>query len=146
MVSYTQPPGNLINYKPWYLKRNNDYVQYQLQDIKNHGKSFIAALVGITDRDAAMKLTGCDIAIKRSQLPVAGAGEYYYTDLINMEVINQSGEILGKLVEILETASGANDVMVIKGNKRILIPLVLDTWVTEIDTQRKIIKVYWENE
>lgn len=142
VVSYTRPPDNLINYEPWYLVQNDQYIHYQVVDIKRHGKSYIASLAGITDRDSAMMLSGCDIAIARSQLPVVEPGEYYYADLINMDVVNQTGKHLGKLVEIVET--GANDVMVVVGDDRHLIPLVMGSQVTDIDTGQGIIRVDWE--
>ena len=144
IVSYTRPPENIFIYSPWLVKQDDNWQETGLLEGKVHGKGLIAALEGITDRDAARGLIGADIGIYRSQLPKLPPGEYYWDDLKDMQVNNLQGKVLGRLKEILET--GANDVLVVEGEGRHLIPLIWDMYVMGVDQARGIIEVDWEPE
>ncbi len=69
-------------------------------------------LEGIEDREQARRLMGVDIAIYRDQLPPLPDGEFYWYDLIGLDVINRAGVALGKVIEVQET--GANEVLVVQ--------------------------------
>ena len=140
--SYTRPPENIFSYSPWYIKKDRDWQEINLQDGKNHGKGLIVALENINDRDVAREFIGSDISILRSQLPELGPGEYYWNDLLGMQVIDQRGNILGHLQQILET--GANDVLVVAGENRHLIPLIWGKYVLDVDQDKRNIRVDWE--
>lgn len=114
VFSDTQPRENILNYSPWFLKHNGQWQEFKLLSGKPHGKGVIAQLAGCSDRDIAAELIGSQIAIKREQLPKASPGEYYWSDLKGLKVINLEGIDLGKVASMLET--GANDVMVVLGN------------------------------
>ena len=144
IVSYTRPPENIFLYSPWLIKQDDIWQETGLLEGKIHGKGLIAALEGISDRDEARDLIGADIAIYRSQLQRLPPGEYYWDDLLGMQVINLQGIALGNLKEILET--GANDVLVVVGQGRHLIPLIWNMYVMGIDQQKGIIEVDWEPE
>ncbi|RKZ69003.1 MAG: ribosome maturation factor RimM, partial [Gammaproteobacteria bacterium] len=121
ILSFTRPKENIFNYGPWLVKQDSEWLEIQLQEGKPQGKGLIASLEGFTDRDEAMALVGSELAIDREQLPAAKEGEFYWHDLINMQVINQQNEMLGVVTELLET--GANDVLVVEADKqRYLIP------------------------
>ena len=81
------------------------------------------------------------IAIEASQLPDLGNNEYYQKDLIGLTAKTTQGRILGNVVEILET--GANDVFVIEGNGRHLIPYI-DSAIIRIDLAERLMVVEWE--
>lgn len=102
---------------------------------------FHAKLAGIDDKEAAMLLKGATLAVARDQFPQPEEGEYYWVDLIGLEVHNLNGDYLGCVTELMET--GANDVLVVTdaGNKR-LIPFVM-AYVTKVDLQNKQIIVDW---
>ena len=144
IVSYTRPPENIFLYSPWLIKRDDTWQKSVLKDGKIHGKGLIASLEGVTDRDVARELIGADIEIYRSQLQELPPGEYYWDDLLGMQVINQQGMVLGNLKEILET--GANDVLVVVGQGRYLIPMIWNMYVMGVDQQKGIIEVDWEPE
>jgi 16S rRNA processing protein RimM len=64
-----------------------------------------------------------EICLYRSQLPKLEEDEYYWYDLIGLEVVTVDGERLGSIAEIFET--GSNDIYVVRGGKReYLIPAV----------------------
>lgn len=144
IVSYTRPPENIFIYRPWLIKRDDVRQETGLLEGKVHGKGLIAALEGITDRDVARGLVGADIEIHHSQLRELPPGEYYWDELLDMQVINRQGKVLGRLKEILET--GANDVLVVEGEGRHLIPLIWDMYVMGVDQTKGIIEVDWEPE
>lgn len=108
------------------------------------GKAVVAHLEGINDRDAAAKLQGAEIEILYSQLPEAEHGSYYWADLIGLKVITTQGVELGKVDHLLET--GANDVLVVSGDKERLIPFLQPQTVTRIDLDAGILVVDWDPE
>lgn len=145
VLSFTRPKENLFTYHPWLVKQDKEWLGMQLLVGKSQGKGLIASLEGITDRDAAMSLVGSELAIKKAQLPTLKAGEFYWHDLINMQIINQQNEVLGAVAEILET--GANDVLVVVADKqKYLIPYVLDVYIKSIDIEQRVIQVDWQSD
>ena len=87
------------------------------------------------------KLKGLLIAVPRSSLPEQEEGEYYWADLIGMSVINEAGETLGTVAELLET--GANDVLIVKGSgPDVLIPFLKNV-IKHVDVTAKTIQVNW---
>jgi len=124
------------------LKLKDTWREVCVQDWKAHNKGLTVAFEGIDDRDAARALIGTDIVVMRSQLKELPKGEYYQEDLKDMQVINREGKTLGRVKEIMET--GANDVLVIAGEGRHLVPLVWHRYVLEIDQDAGIIRVDWE--
>ena len=144
IVSYTRPPENIFLYSPWWIKQNDVWRETRLLEGKVHGKGMIAALAGVSDRDVARGLIGADIEIYRSQLQELPEGEFYWDDLLGMQVINRQGTVLGKLTEILET--GANDVLVVEQKERHLIPLIWNMYVMGVDQAKGIIVVDWQAE
>jgi 16S rRNA processing protein RimM len=106
-----------------------------------HGRGVIAHLEGVDDRDMARGLIGAVIRIPRSRFERPGRDEYYWCDLVGLEVIDEGGSSLGRVKELLKT--GANDVMVITGERRRLVPFVPRTVVKSVDLENGIIMVSW---
>jgi len=144
ILSYTRPAENIFLYSPWLIEQEGSWQSRILLEGKLHGKGLIARLDKLDDRDVARTLIGKQIAIYREQLPELPAGEYYWSDLFGLEVINQAGISLGKVTDIRET--GANDVLVVEGDQRYLIPLVIGHHVVSIDVDNRLIKVDWDPE
>ena len=145
IMSYTRPIENIFTYSPWLIKQNGDWQGMQLAEGKPHAKGLIASIKKITDRNEAMALVGSEIAIKRNQLAETKEGEYYWHDLMNLQVINGQNEILGVVTELLET--GANDVLVVEADKqRHLIPYVKDVYIKDIDLEQGIMQVDWQSD
>ena len=152
VFSDTQPRENILTYSPWFLKRNGQWQEFKLLTGKAHGKGVIAHLSGCIDRDVAAELIGSEIAIKREQLPKPLPGEYYWSDLKGLKVINLEGIELGLVDSMLET--GANDVMVVlsddsmskKGKRERLIPFVTGDSVQEVNLEQGYITVDWDED
>lgn len=144
IFSYTEPRDNLFNYKCWHLRKNTELKTFQVEAGQAHSKSVVAKLQGIEDRDQAALLNGWDILIERSQLPPAGPDEYYWADLEGLVVETTQGVSLGVVDYLLET--GANDVLVVKGERERLIPFLRGSTIITIDLDHGKIIVDWDSE
>jgi 16S rRNA processing protein RimM len=85
-----------------------------------------------------------EIGISRDQLPETVPGEYYWSDLQGLEVVTLEGESLGRVDHLIET--GANDVLVVQGDRERLIPFVPEQVVTRVDLEAGIIQVDWDRD
>jgi len=138
---YTAPGGNLLRYRSWWLGRAGKWEEREVLQSRVHGSTVVGQLVGCDDRDAAARLRGHDVAVPRSALPAAQENEFYWTDLLGLNVVSAAGESLGRVVRILET--GANDVLVVQGEREHLIPFVAVV-VNAVDLENGVIRVSWE--
>ncbi len=141
VFSHTSPLTNILKYTEWYLKIDDSWQEFQLETGKAHGKGVVAKLVDIDDRDVAASLINMEIAIPRDQLPDLGDREFYWTDLEGLLVRTTGGVELGRLDHLFET--GANDVMVVKGERQRLLPYI-DQVVKEVDIDAGIMSVDWD--
>jgi len=144
VFSFTDPKENILNYKTWQLKKNNQWFTCKLEAGKSHGKGIIAKLEGFDDRDIVAKLMKSEIMISKDELPDLPKGEYYWRDLEGSEVVNLDETLLGRIDHMMET--GANDVMVLKGDEKRLIPFVQGLYVKKVDLENKRVIVDWPEE
>jgi 16S rRNA processing protein RimM len=142
VFSYTEPREAVLQYKGWMLGKKEQWQPAKVVEGKRHGKSVIARLEGVEDREAAEALVGKDIRVSKESLPQPEEGQYYWSDLIGLKVVHRDGTDLGKIDYMLET--GANDVMVLKGEKERLIPFVMDKVVINVDLAAGQVDVDWE--
>lgn len=143
IFSHTKPLENILSYSPWQVLQAGRWLSLKPMSGRVHGKGLVAQLEGYTDRDAAASLVGCDIAIDRSQMPPAAADEVYWADLVGLKVITLDGLELGVVDHLLET--GANDVLVVQGERERLLPYI-DQVVRELDLAAGLIRVDWDAE
>jgi len=146
VYSYTSPKENILNYKPWYIKLDGQWQEVAVLNGREQGKTIVAQLEGCNDRNLAESYQGLEVAIAKSQLPELDEGEFYWRDLIGLNVINQAGEQLGQVKKMMET--GANDVLVVKspGGEELLIPYVPEYSVINVDLSAGEILVDWESD
>lgn len=112
VYSFTDPIDNLLDYCRWTLRRDSETRQVEVSRGRLQGKVLVAKLKGLDDREEARTLAGFDICVPRSELPGLSEGEYYWYQLEGLKVIDQAGQMLGRIDHLLET--GSNDVMVVK--------------------------------
>ncbi len=137
---YTETSGSLTRYRTWWMGRQEPYVERSVHEAKVHGAEVVAKLEGIEDREAAALLKGMLVAVPRAELPRTGKDEYYWTDLIGLSVVNAEGVAFGTVKELLET--GANDVLVVAGERERLIPFIRQV-ILDVDLKGGSIKVDW---
>lgn len=141
VFSHTAPASNILEYPVWNLMRPEGRIEVRLTEGRVHGKGIIVHLEGYDDRDRAATLLGVEIAIRREQLPDTDENEFYWVDLEGLQVRTRDGAELGRVDHLFET--GANDVMVVRGERERLIPYV-DGVVIEVDLAHRTITVDWD--
>ncbi len=140
--SFTQPADNICGYGPWRLRLADDALDRELVRIKRHGKAFIAEVSDVGDRDGAAAVSGAEVLVSRSCFAPATKDEFYWSDLLQMRVATTDGSLLGQVAEIMET--GANDVLVVEGDRRRLVPFVMHDVVRSVDQDAGLITVDWD--
>jgi 16S rRNA processing protein RimM len=141
VFSNTSPRENILSYSPWRIA-TGDQIQIVTASGRLQGKNVVARLEGIDQRDQAIDLVGSKIYILPEQMPQLGVGDYYWSDLIGLEVESLDAEPLGTVETMMET--GANDVMVLRGDRERLIPFVMDEVVRSVDLTNKRVVVDWK--
>ena len=138
---FTQEPDGLLDYPEWWLRGSDGWKLHRVEEAIVRGATMVARFEGISDRDVAAALKGREVAVPRSSMPAAGEGEFYWADLLGLEVRNRQAVSLGRVEKILET--GANAVLVVKGEKEVLVPLIQDVLVS-VDLGAGQLTVDWE--
>ncbi len=138
---YTFTVDSFIKYGPLSLIAIGGREQkFQvLRARKKQKRKIILTLEGVNSRDQAEALVGSKIAVPRERLPELSEGEYYWQDLIGMEVRTVTGEVVGRVKQIL--ATGAHDILIIRGTRgEVLIPAVAQM-IDNIDLEGRVITV-----
>jgi 16S rRNA processing protein RimM len=140
---FTETAKSFIQYKKQFLSKNQkDWNCIQIEKMKIQGQDVVADL-GFENRDQAIESKGQILAVDRQQLPQLEENEYYWDDLIGLNVFDMQHNDLGKVIELIET--GANDVLVVSGEKERLIPYIPQV-IVKIDLTEKRIEVDWDKE
>lgn len=141
---FTEYADSLDAFDSWYLSTPAGWEAVEVEDFAVHTNAVVAKLKGCDDRTAAERLRRRDIGVPREWLTEAAEDEYLWVDLIGSEVVNETGEALGRVADLMET--GANDVLVVKsGSKEILIPFV-SAYLVKVDREAKSITVRWQRD
>lgn len=141
VFSYTQPRENILAYAQWLLGRDGQWQSHELVDGRAQGPGIVAQLAGVDQREAADRLRGYEIAVAKDELPETAPGEYYWRDLIGLAVSNTNGVSFGRVVSMMET--GANDVLVVQGERERLIPFRQGDVIQSIALDKQQMLVDW---
>lgn len=110
--------------------------------LESQHKAIIALVEGFQDRELATELTNAEIAVEADQLAELTPGEYYWFELVGMRVVNAQGFSFGKVTEMM--ATGSNDVLVVEGEKKYLIPYLPGKFVLDVNKDQQVITVDWD--
>ena len=135
--SFTDPPQRLFEWKRWRLQSG---AEVNVLEARPQGNGWIAQLEGIEDRDAAGRLSGQVVLVDRDELPATTGREYYRADLVGFEARNLEGVLLGVVDYFIDTPGNA--VMVIKGTREYLVPMVAQ-YLRSVDQQSRRLVVDW---
>ncbi|WP_175472663.1 ribosome maturation factor RimM [Duganella sp. OV458] len=140
---FSEDADALLKVKTWWLEKPALH-DVDVQQVKLHGGDVVARLVGVTDRNVAESLKGAAVFIPQSHFPVLSDDEFYWTDLIGLEVENLQGEHLGKVSDMM--SNGPQSILRItpgevEAQER-LIPFV-DAFINKVDKQAGKIIVDW---
>jgi 16S rRNA processing protein RimM len=138
----------LLSVKTWWLDKPS-LRSVTVRTTKMHGGDVVATLVGMAGRDAAEALKGAAVHVSRREFPVLEEDEYYWSDLIGMDVVNLQGEALGKVIDMM--SNGPQSILRIepvadpenaeKAPER-LVPFV-DQFVKHVELKAKKITLDW---
>ena len=142
VISFTEPRDNILNYTNWHIAVNNTWQPLNVLQTSVTNKSILAQIEGYNQPEQVAHLTNVEIAVKREQLDELLPDEYYWHDLIGMHVVNTQGATLGDVTEIM--ATGSNDVLVVEGERRHLVPYLPDDVIVTINASQRIITVDWD--
>ena len=162
ILPHSSQPEALFSAKSWFLQSPDakfrpgfnaftGTVTIAVDEAKTHSDSVVAKIEGLDDRNDAEALRGCRIFLPRSAFPKASKDEYYWVDLIGLNVVNREGIALGVVRDLM--ATGPNSVLCVeyqavqedgssKGEER-MIPFV-SAYVDVVDIAGKLITVDWQ--
>ncbi len=140
---YSAVPDGLSAYPSWWVGRGGDWREMKVaQSVLQHGDSLVARFEGCVERDAALVLKGSEVAVPREALPQNADNEFYWADVVGLQVVNVKDEVLGAVAELFE--NGAHPVMrVVAGERERLLPFV-EQVVRQVDMAQGRILVEWE--
>jgi 16S rRNA processing protein RimM len=153
VIPHSASPEALFSSRRWYLQpseRGNKAFSgtalMRVREAKEHSDSIVASAHDIDERDIAESLRGSRIFVPRSSFPTAGEDEYYWVDLLGLEVVNREGLALGRVADLV--ATGPQTVLVLEyeeaGKKaERMIPFVA-AYVDDVDLAAKKITVDWQ--
>ena len=153
VLPHSASPEALFSSKRWYLqpsergaKTFSGTVLLRVREAKEHSDTVVASAHEVDDRAAAESLKGARIFVARSSFPTAATDEYYWVDLIGLDVVNREGLALGRVKELMST--GPQTVLVIEyteDDKTLerMIPFV-NAYVDAVDLPGKRITVDWQ--
>jgi 16S rRNA processing protein RimM len=137
----TAAAKSLLDYPRWWVGRGADWQEYEIAEARvQSATAVVARLAGCEEREAAERFRGSEVAVPRSQLPQTQPDEYYWADLLGLTVVNGESQELGSIAGILQT--GANDVLVVQGERERLIPFIAAV-IRQVDAGAGIVRVDW---
>ena len=153
VLAYSADPEALFSSKRWYLqpaergaKTFSGTVKLAIREAKEHSDTVVASAQDVDDRTAAEALKGARIFIPRSSFPTAATDEFYWVDLLGLDVVNREGVALGQSRDLLST--GPQTVLVMEYTEdgktlERMIPCV-SQFVDGVDIPGRRITVDWQ--
>lgn len=141
---FTEKKHSLIDHKILMASKDEKLWQsFEVESMDVGDKFILAKFKGVDDRNAAEKLNKFFISLDKSSLPKLDENNYYWHELIGLDVKNNEGMHFGKVDSLIET--GANDVLVVLGDKEYLIPYIKQV-ILEVNLETNMIRVDWQDD
>ena len=149
VAPYSNDASAMLGAREWWLDVSGAMRSVDVIGAKTHSSTVTARFVGIVDRDAAEALKGARISIARKYFPVTADDEYYWVDLIGLEVVNGAGDALGSVADLMDNGAHQNLVVreAVEDGKTIerVIPFV-SAYVTNVDVPGRRVVVDWQKD
>ncbi len=141
IFSHTHPRQNILSYQPWHINVEGNWQTLEIVQGRVQAKTIVAQIKDVFDKEQARAYMGTDLYIEKSQLPQLKSGEYYWDDLIGLEVINKAQIVLGKVFNLVDT--GSNNVLVVNGEKEHWVPYI-SPFLIKVNIDNQTILVDWD--
>jgi len=139
---FTEEVETLGNYKVWFISSDEkNWTKLSTESVKISQNRMMVKFEGIDDRTQADRYRKHLVGVLMKSLPKLTDNKFYWNDLIGCEVQNTDGFLFGKLTGFIET--GANDVFVVEGEKKRLIPYT-KMIIKKIELKQKQIVIDWD--
>jgi 16S rRNA processing protein RimM len=143
---WSEDPATLLAHSVWFVRppgAASGWKEFEVAHARPHAGGLVAELQGVASRDAAESLRGFEVGLPRETLQAPREGEFYWTDLEGMMVVNRAGIELGRVAGV--TDNGAHAILRVagEGGGERLIPFVA-TYVDRIDEAGRRIEVDWQ--
>lgn len=144
---FADDPARWARLPCWWVGRDGSepaaWQQTRLLKCKVQGDVLIAEFELVRDRNASEAMRGMLVGVPRQDMPPTDDDEYYWADLVGMQVVNTQGQLLGKVLGLIGTS--ANDVLRVGSTDGVerLLPFVKSV-VLEVDLSQRSIRVEWE--
>lgn len=124
IVSYAQSTETFLRAGSVFLSIDKkEFLKEKVVSVKPHGSTCILRLSHINSIDQAERYKGAEILIRKESLSKEEGDEFFWYELIGLDVYLLSGQYLGVIKKIFPT--GGNDVYVVEGQgKEFLIPAI----------------------
>jgi 16S rRNA processing protein RimM len=142
--SFTDPPGNILQYLPWQIHLNKSWMELPIVESQIQSNRILIKFAECSTPEQAKLYANAKIAVWRNQLADLSNSEYYWADLEGLTVINTKGITLGIVDHLMST--GANDVLVVKGTKEYVIPFIPGAYIIEVNLREQQIIADWDEE
>jgi len=152
---YAKDPQALFSSRRWFLRPPEAQAGRPVREAaaplpallrvieaREHGDGVVASVRDVLDRNGAEALRGARIFVPRSSFPTAGNDEFYWVDLIGLQVFNRDGVRLGEVSGLLD--NGAQSVLQLRDGDapERLIPFVA-AFIDQVDLPGRRILVDW---
>jgi 16S rRNA processing protein RimM len=135
---YNEVQEGISFYTSFFAFSDNKQIILKPEIVKHRNGFFYILFEGFNNPEEVSFLTKKELSVCEEDLPQLPGNEYYEYQLIGLEVLNHRSRKIGKVAEILHTK--ANDVLVIKGKKEMLIPMV-EEYIAQINIKDSYIKI-----
>lgn len=140
--SFTEPRHQLFDYQPWLVGQEGQWQALEVTGLDQNAKHDLVRFAGYDSPESSRRLTGMWLAIPRERLPELPKGEYYWDDLIGLEVATDNGVTLGVVTDVF--SNGAHPILTIQGEKTHLIPFVQPDIVTLVNVNEGRLIAKWD--
>ena len=139
-LSYAESMDPFVPGKELTFRREGETLRtFRIASSRRHKRVIHLALDGVASIQAAKEWVGCELCVEKTSLPQPEEGDYYWYQIIGLDVLTVDNRHLGRVTQIFRT--GSNDVYVVRsGQKEVLIPAI-DSVVLSIDLKSRVLQV-----
>lgn len=139
MDLHTDFPERIKKGRRVYIGEKHEIAEFE--SVRVHGQGLLVKLRGYDTPETAGRFRNQWVHVKSSEVPPLPEGKHYKYELVGLKVVDDQGNLLGDLAEILET--GANDVYIVRNEKgrEILLPAIPSV-ILNIDMDSRVMTVH----